>query len=217
MSFAVRRLISSTGMRIRIAGFSSQLMISIFTAKLIYNRTYTAPFTQHMLQPDLHQDRCSILPAWYGTCLMAMLLISTVPSFTSATSDSKRRFTRPGCVLETRIRGPFGVSFTSRIHFDSLSRLEGLTLHLLILSKDRICLAKIYAYIMSYHTLYNAGNNFFLIAVILVKQNFSLFLTDFLKDYVLCILCCNTAKFVRVNRYLQDIANLCIGILLLCF
>ena len=109
------------------------------------------------------------------------------------------------------------ILYLKNIHFDSLSRLEGLTLHLLILSKDCICLAKIYAYIMSYHTLYNAGNNLFLIAVILVKQNFSLFLTDFLKDYVLCILCCNTAKFVRVNRYLQDIANLCIGILLLCF
>ena len=93
------------------------------------------------------------------------------------------------------------ILYLKNIHFDSLSRLEGLTLHLLILSKDCICLAKIYAYIMSYHTLYNAGNNLFLIAVILVKQNFSLFLTDFLKDYVLCILCCNTAKFVRVNRY----------------
>ena len=46
----------------------------------------------------------------------AILLISTVPSWISATSASKSLFTSSGCVRLTRIRGPFGVSLTSRMY-----------------------------------------------------------------------------------------------------
>ncbi len=46
---------------------------------------------------------------------LEMLLISTIPSRTSVTSDSNRRFTSSGWVLDTRIFGPFEVDLTSRI------------------------------------------------------------------------------------------------------
>ena len=42
-----------------------------------------------------------------------MDLISTVPSFTSVTSASNKRFTNSGCVLDTVIFGPLDVPFTS--------------------------------------------------------------------------------------------------------
>ena len=93
-------------------------MISIFSPRSSFTIALTrAPFT------PTHAPTGSTSGSLLHTASLvrepasrAMLLISTVPSFTSATSDSKRRFTRPGCVLETRIRGPFGVSFTSRIY-----------------------------------------------------------------------------------------------------
>ena len=58
----------------------------------------------------LHTAIFVLLPA-----SLEMLLISTMPSFTSVTSDSKRRFTNSGWVLDTRIFGPLEVDFTSRI------------------------------------------------------------------------------------------------------
>ena len=47
----------------------------------------------------------------HGRCI----LISTVPSRTSVTSDSNRRFTSSGWVRDTMIFGPLEVSFTSRM------------------------------------------------------------------------------------------------------
>ena len=103
---------------IRIAGFSSQLMISIFSPRSSSTMEFTlAPFI------PTHAPTGSTSGSLLHTAILvrepaslAMLLISTVPSLTSATSDSKRRFTRPGCVLDTWIRGPFGVSLTSRMY-----------------------------------------------------------------------------------------------------
>ena len=46
----------------------------------------------------------------------AMLLISTMPSATSETSDSKRRFTSSGWVRDTMTFGPLVVFFTSRTY-----------------------------------------------------------------------------------------------------
>ena len=70
---------------------------------------------------------------------------------------------------------------------------------------------------MSNHTLHDTGYNLFLIAVVLVKENLALFLADLLKDNVLRILCGDTAEFVRMDRNLNNVADLSIGVLLLCF
>ena len=100
---------------IRYAGFSSQLMISIFSPRSSFTMAFTlAPFT------PTHAPTGSTLGSLDLTAILvlepaslAMALISTVPSCTSDTSSSNRRFTRSGWVLDTEIRGPFVVSFTS--------------------------------------------------------------------------------------------------------
>ena len=54
-----------------------------------------------------------------------ILLTSTMPSFTSVTSDSNSRFTSSLCVLDTRIFGPFGV-FLVFLSLNSFKFLEQL-------------------------------------------------------------------------------------------
>ena len=103
---------------IRSAGLSLQLMISIFSPLNSSTIALTlAPFIPTQAPTGstsgslLHTAILVREPA-----SLAILLISTVPSFTSVTSASKRRFTSSGWVLDTRILGPLGVSFTSRIY-----------------------------------------------------------------------------------------------------
>ena len=105
---------------------SLQLMMSIFSPRSSLTIALTlAPFipthaptgsTSGSLD---HTAIFVLLPA-----SLAILLISTIPSFTSVTSDSNRRFTSSGCVRDTRILGPFVVFFTSTIY--NLIRSVGL-------------------------------------------------------------------------------------------
>ncbi len=97
------------------AAFSLQFRMSIFSPRSSSTIALTlAPFIPTQAPTGStsglfdHTAIFVLLPA-----SRAMHLISTVPSFTSVTSDSKRRFTSSGCVLETRTFGPFDVSFTS--------------------------------------------------------------------------------------------------------
>jgi len=59
----------------------------------------------------LHTAILVLLPA-----SLAMLLISTVPSLISVTSDSNNLLTSSGCVRLTKIFGPLEVFFTSKIY-----------------------------------------------------------------------------------------------------
>ncbi len=102
----------------RLPGFSSQLIMSIFSPLSSSTMALTlAPFipTQAPTASTLglldHTASFVLLPA-----SLAILMISTVPSRISVTSDSNRRFTSSGCVLLTRILGPFGVLRTSRMY-----------------------------------------------------------------------------------------------------
>ncbi|MPN19764.1 hypothetical protein SDC9_167136 [bioreactor metagenome] len=111
---------------IKIAGLSLQLIMSIFSPRSSLTMALTlAPFmpthaptgsTSGSLD---HTAIFVLLPA-----SRAMLLISTIPSLTSITSDSNRRFTNSGCVRETRIFGPLVVFFTSTTY--NLIRSVGL-------------------------------------------------------------------------------------------
>ena len=108
---------------IRIAGFSSHVTISIFSPLNSFTMAFTlAPFI------PTHAPTGSTSGSFDHTAIFVRLpasleidFISTIPSFTSVTSDSKRRFTSSGCVLETRIFGPFDVDLTSRIYTFILS------------------------------------------------------------------------------------------------
>ena len=90
-------------------------------ALLIENSLSPAKVISVMADPE--EKIASVIVPDYQLSL-AMLLISTVPSLTSATSASKRRFTSSGCVRDTSIFGPFGVFFTSTTY--SLIRSVGL-------------------------------------------------------------------------------------------
>ena len=101
------------------------MMMSIFSPR----SSFTMELTLEPFKPT-HAPTGSTLGSLDITAILlldpaslAMALISTVPSRTSATSDSNRRFTRSGWVLETEMRGPLGVSFTSRIY--TLTRSVG--------------------------------------------------------------------------------------------
>ena len=103
---------------ISIAALSLQLMISIFSPLSSLTMALTlAPFrpthapTGSTSGSLLHTAIFVLLPA-----SREMLLISTIPSFTSVTSDSNRRFTNSGWVLDTKTFGPFEVALTSRIY-----------------------------------------------------------------------------------------------------
>ena len=102
---------------IKIAGLSLQLIISIFSPR----NSSTIEFTLTPLRPT-QAPTGSTLRSFDHTAIFVLLpasleilLISTVPSFTSVTSASNRRFTKSGCVLETKILGPFVVSLTSKM------------------------------------------------------------------------------------------------------
>ena len=138
-----------------IAGFSFQLMISIFSPRSSFTIALTrAPFipthaptgsTSGSLD---HTAILVLLPA-----SLAILLISTMPSFTSVTSDSNRRFTSSGCVLDTRIFGPFGVClYFKDIYLDTFCRLEYLTFYLLVLGQDRIHFSEVDADVACRHS-----------------------------------------------------------------
>ena len=66
------------------------------------------------------------------------------------------------------------------INFDSLCWLEYLAFYLLILCEDGIHFTEVDAHILSNITLNDTCYDIFLFAVVLIKKNFSLFLTDFL-------------------------------------
>ena len=95
-------------------------------------------------------------------------------------------------------------------------RMEFFSPDLLILSEDRICLAKIDADIFAHDTLYDTCNDFFLHSVVLIVKNFALFLTDLLKDDVLSILCCDTSEFLGLDLNFDHVSEFCVGIDLLC-
>ena len=103
------------------------------------------------------------------------------------------------------------------INLDSLSWFKFFTFYLLVFTEDTVCLTEIYADVLAHHTLYDTGNNFFFHSVILIIKNFTLFFTNFLKNDVLCILCCDTSKFFGVDLNFNNITEFCIGIKLLSF
>ena len=101
-------------------------MISIFSPRSSFTIAFTlAPFI------PTHAPTGSTFGSFDHTAIFVLLpasreiaFISTMPSLTSVTSDSKSLFTSSGCVLETRIFGPFDVDLTSRIY--TLIRSVGL-------------------------------------------------------------------------------------------
>ncbi len=108
---------------IRIAGLSLQLIISIFSPRSSFTIAFTLdPFSPTQAPTGStsgsfdHTAIFVLLPA-----SLAILLISTIPSFTSATSASNNLFTSSGWVRDTRIFGPFVVFFTSTIYSLTLS------------------------------------------------------------------------------------------------
>ena len=98
------------------------------------------------------------------------------------------------------------------INLNALCRLEMLSLNLLTLGQQCIRLSEIDADIAAHITLNHTGHNILFLAVILIVDNLALFLTDFLKNYVLGILGCNTSEFLRLYFHLNDIAKLILGI-----
>ncbi len=97
------------------AGFSFQLIMSIFSPR----SSFTTALTLEPLTPT-QAPTASTSGSFDHTAIfvrfpasLAIALISTIPSLTSATSDSKSLLTSSGCVRETRIFGPFDVIFTS--------------------------------------------------------------------------------------------------------
>jgi len=95
-------------------------------------------------------------------------------------------------------------------------RMEFFSSDLLILSEDRICLAKIDADIFAHYSLNNTGYYFFFDSVVLIVENFALFLTDLLKNDVLCVLSCDTSEFLGLDLNFHNIADLCVGVCFLC-
>ncbi len=100
---------------IRKAALSSQLMTSIFSPL----SSRTTELTRVPFRPT-HAPTGSTLGSLDLTAIfvlepasLAMALISTVPSRTSATSNSNSLLTRSGWLRDTEILGPLGVSFTS--------------------------------------------------------------------------------------------------------
>ncbi len=100
------------------AGFSSQVIISIFSPRSSLTIALTrAPFNPTQAPTGSTSgslDHTAILVRLPASREIA--LISTMPSRTSETSDSNSLLTSSGWVLDTRIFGPLEVAFTSRIY-----------------------------------------------------------------------------------------------------
>ena len=102
------------------------------------------------------------------------------------------------------------------VNFYSLSWLEGLTLYLFVLCKYCVCLTKVDADIFAHYSLNNTGYHFFFDSIVLIVKNFTLFLTDFLKNDILCILGCDTSEFLGLDLNLHNITDLCVRVCFLC-
>ena len=114
---------------IKIAGFSSQFTISIFSPL----SSFTTAFTRLPFIPTQAPTASTSGLLEYTAILVlepasrAIFFISTVPSATSATSFSKSLLTSSGWVRLTIIFGPRGVFFTSRINTLILSKGRSLS------------------------------------------------------------------------------------------
>ena len=106
------------------------------------------------------------------------------------------------------LRSFCGVLNFQNINLDTLGRSIYLSFDHLVLVQDRIYFTKIYADISSNITLYHTGNHVFFFCIILIEQNFTLFLTDLLKNHVSCILCGDTAELFGFDLLTDDISQL---------
>ena len=97
------------------SGDSLQFTISIFSPRNSSTIALTrAPFIPTHAPTASTSGICVVTAILVrDPASLAMLLISTVPSWISVTSSSKSLLTNSGCVRDTVIRGPFGVSLTS--------------------------------------------------------------------------------------------------------
>ena len=100
-----------------------------------------------------------------------------------------------------------GILYFQNVYFDTLRRFEHFSFDHLVLIQDRIYLTKVHTYILSDITLNHTGNHVFFFCIVLIKQHFALFLTDFLKDDVSCILSCNTSELLGFDLFTDYITE----------
>ena len=108
------------------------------------------------------------------------------------------------------------ILYLKNVNLYSLSWLECLAFYLLVLCKDCVCLTEVDADILAHYSLNNTGYHFFFDSVVLIVENFTLFLTDFLKNDVLCVLGCDTSEFLGLDLNFHNITDLCVGVCFLC-
>ena len=108
------------------------------------------------------------------------------------------------------------ILYLEDVNLYSLSWLECLAFYLLVLCKDCVCLTEVDADIFAHYSLNNTGYYFFFDSVVLIVENFTLFLTDLLKNDVLCVLSCDTSEFLGLDLNFHNIADLCVGVCFLC-
>ena len=97
------------------------------------------------------------------------------------------------------------------IYLNALGRTEGLALYLLALIEDCIHPSKVDAYIPAKIALHDACHHILFLCIILVVKDLALFLTDFLQNDILGILCRNTAEFLGIQRDLHRITQIILG------
>ena len=93
------------------------------------------------------------------------------------------------------------------IQFYTFCRTEILSANLLVLSKNGICLSEIDTDIVALGSLNNTGNNVSFLCEVSVVEGLSFLFTDFLYNYLLCLLCSNTAKVLWSYFDIDDITN----------
>ncbi len=79
--------------------------------------------------------------------------------------------------------------------------------NLLVLGKYCIDLAEVDTYILPHIALHNSGHNIPLFLKILVVENFSLLLADFLHHNLLRLLRCDAPKVLRRDLNIYNIAD----------
>ena len=110
-----------------------------------------------------------------------------------------------GCIL-----------YFQNVYFHTLGRLKFLAFDLLVLGQQSVYLTEVDADVASYIALYHTGNHIVLFLEVLIKQNFTLFLTDLLKNDVFGILGCNTAELFGFDFYRNDVAEFIAGVCTFC-
>ena len=116
------------------------------------------------------------------------------------------------CSGNKNLRALCSLLYLQYIYLDAIHKVILFAGNLFVCGKNRINLAHLHDNISAFLSLYDGSYNLSFLCNVLVKENFSFCLAEFLYHHLLCGLCGNSAEVLRCYLQIHHIANHIVGV-----